>query len=158
MSQDTAQSSAGPAEAPGAEVPEPALEWSFNPWRERPAAAGLASAAALGLCLVILSLGESTVLTLALCLAAVGALAPLIGPIRCRLDGEGAGRLGALGWERRRWTEVRRCALRRAGLLLSPYSRAHWLDSYRGLFLPLPAREREALLPEIRPRLALHGL
>ena len=135
-----------------------ALEWSCNPWRERPGAASLAATAALGLCLVLTRWGGPFVLTLALCIAAVGALAPLLSPTRCRVDGEGVARLSLLGWQRRRWSEIRRAALLRGGVLLSPYARAHWLDQTRGLFLPLPYRTRRALLADLKARLARHGV
>jgi hypothetical protein len=149
--------------APGAAPEEhadggAALDWTFNPWRERPGAAALAAVAALGMCLAITRMGESAVLTVALCLAAVGALAPLIVPTRCRVDPQGVARLGPTGWRRRSWSEISRGTLGPTGLLVSPYARRHWLDATRGLFLPLPARARETLIARIQPRLLRHGL
>jgi hypothetical protein len=100
----------------------------------------------------------SPIVTLALCLAVAGALSPLITPVRCRLDEEGVALRGPLGWTRRGWDQIRRGMIARGGLLVSPYTRSHWLDGTRGIFLPLPARSRAALLGRIQPRLSDHGL
>ena len=135
----------------------PPVEWSFNPWRERPARSALAALLALGLCVLVLSWRESIVLSAALCMAAVASLSPLLTPLECRVDHDGVARRGPLGWERRRWSEIRRAVLRRAGLLVSPYAAPHWLDGTRGLYLPLPAATREALAPSIAPHLQRHG-
>jgi hypothetical protein len=149
---------ASTGEATSESVAEPELEWSYNPWRERGTRSAVAALALLAICLMLSRLGESAVLTLSLCLAAAGALAPLLTPSRCRMDDEGIACRGALGWERRRWAELRRASVTAGGVLCSPYAAAHWLDSHRGLFLPVPREQRTALLAEIRPRLARHGL
>jgi len=151
-------SSGGTASPSPPDVPEQALEWGFNPWRERPGAAALAVVVILGLCLLVIGARQSLVLTLALCLAGAGTLAPAVAPQRCRMDAGGAARRGPLGWERRMWGEVRRAALRGAGVFLSPYSQRHWLDPYRGLFLPLPSHGDASLREDIRRRLNRHGL
>ena len=134
------------------------LEWSFNPWRDRPLAAVAATLMTLAMCLLIASLGEPPLVRLVLGLGVLGTLAPVLSPARCRVDEEGIEMRGPLGVARRRWGELRRAANRPAGLLLSPYARPHWLDPYRGLLLPMPSRGREGLLDELRGRLDAHGL
>ena len=134
------------------------IEWTYNPWRERPGAAAAAGVAALGLCLVATRMGLSPIVTLALCLGVVGALSPLLTPVRCRLDEEGVALHGPLGWTKRGWEQIRRGSLARGGLLVSPYAKRHWLDGTRGIFLPLPADSRISLLDRIQPRLVDHGL
>lgn len=141
-----------------AEADRRGIEWSYNPWRERPGAATVATAAALGLCIAVAQMKLSIVVTLGLSLAIVGALSPLIAPARCRLDDEGASRRGPLGWNQRPWKRIRSGKIARGGLLVTPYTTRHWLDSTRGLFLPLPAHTRVSLVARIRPRLAEHGL
>ncbi len=149
---------AGGAAAPGSDLEaEAPLEWSFNPWRERPGLSALAAVAALAMCVAVLRLEQAPLVTAALCMAAVAALAPLLGPSRCRIDARGVARRGPFGWDRRPWGEVRRARLRRGGVLISPFLRPHWLDPYRSVFLPIPSRARAMLLPEIAPRLARHG-
>ena len=134
------------------------LEWSFNPWRDRPWAAVAASLMTVAMCLVIASLGEPALVRLILGLAVLGTLSPVLSPARCRVDDDGIQMRGPFGTARRRWSELRRVATRPAGVLLSPYARPHWLDPYRGLLLPMPARDREGLLADLRGRLAAHGL
>jgi hypothetical protein len=73
------------------------------------------------------------------------------------VDDDGVARRGPLGWERRRWSDLKRAALKRGGLSVSPYARRHWLDETRGLFLPLPTAFRDALTPSIAPHLQRHG-
>ena len=135
-----------------------ALEWSFNPWRDRPIAAGAGALLTLGICLVVAGMGEPLFLRVALALAVLGALSPALSPARCRVDEQGVSRRGPLGTIRRPWAALRRAATRPAGLLVSPYPRPHWLDAYRGLLLPLPARGRDALLADLRRHLDDHGL
>jgi len=135
-----------------------ALEWRVNPWRERPRAAATAAAGGLGACVLVVSLGEATLLSAALCLAVLGALSPLLSPAECRVDDEGVSRRGPFGHERRAWRELRRAHAAPDGLLVSPYAASHWLDATRGLVLPLPRGDREALLAGIAPHLERHGL
>jgi PH (Pleckstrin Homology) domain-containing protein len=134
------------------------LEWSFNPWRDRPLAAAAAALMTVAMCLVIASLGEPPLVRLILGLAVLGTLSPVLSPARCRVDDDGIQMRGPFGTARRRWSDLRRVATRPAGVLLSPYARPHWLDPYRGLLLPMPARGREGLLADLRGRLAAHGL
>jgi hypothetical protein len=133
------------------------IEWSFNPWRERPRVAALAAAFALLCCLLVIGAHVSFVLTLGLCIAAAGSLSPSLTPLQCRVDGEGVARRGALGWEKRTWSEIRRGVLTAAGLLVSPFAKRNALDPYRGMFLPLPATGGAQLEQRIRPILERHG-
>lgn len=154
--------SAGSAteQAPGGPPPCP-LEWSVSPWRERPAVALAAVVAAAGLWLVVLRLlpaerGTATVLGLVLLLS----LAPGMAPTHCRVDGDGAARRVLLGWERRRWGDIRRARLAPPGLFVSTLERPGRLDRFRGLFLPLPVRPPggAALREALRRELDRHGL
>ena len=134
------------------------LEWGFNPWRDRPLAAIAATLMTLAMCLVIASLDEPALVRLILGLAVLGTLSPVLSPAYCRVDDDGIQMRGPFGTARRRWSELKRAATRPAGLLLSPYARPHWLDPYRGLLLPMPSRDREGLLADLRGRLEAHGL
>ena len=135
-----------------------ALEWSFNPWRDRPLAAVAAVLMTVAMCLVIASLAEAPLVRLVLGLAVLGTLSPVLSPARCRVDEDGIEMRGPFGTARRRWSELRRMSTRPAGVLVSPYARPHVLDSYRGLLLPMPTRGRESLLAALRGRLEAHGL
>ena len=85
-----------------------ALEWSFNPWRDRPRAAFAALGFAIGIALLVATLAEPPVVRLGLGLAAVAALLPMLVPARCRVDGDGVSRRDPLGTAHRRWTELKR--------------------------------------------------
>jgi hypothetical protein len=149
-----------PARAPDDGVrPDPApLDWSWNPWRERPRRAACAFGCTLGAWAVARVAGASAAPAIVLALALAGSLAPLLVPQRCRLDHFGAHLRGAFGWERRPWADVRRVARRAGGILLSPYPAPRRLDAWRALFLPLPAARSAALEPLLREHLGHHGL
>ena len=119
--------------------PGEAVVWVFDPWRERPGSAAAAATCALALCALVLALRLPFVLAAALCIACVASFAPAVAPVECRIDEAGVARRGPLGWDRRRWTDVRRSEPLPAGVLLSPFATRHWLDPTRALLLPMPA-------------------
>ena len=133
------------------------LEWSYNPWRDRPGRAAVALVAALACCLVATSLRLPGVATLVLCVVCVTALAAGFVPVRCRLDESGVVRRSGWFAERRRWRELQRAVRRADGVLLSPYRSRHWLDPYRALFLPLP-HGTPPLAEDLDRMLSSHGL
>ena len=143
--------------AQGAPVVPADVSWRYDPWRERPRTALLAALLALGLCLFTVSLREHLLLTFGLCLFCVASFSPALTPVECRLDATGVARRGLLGWERRSWSALRRVVDLPAGVFVSPYPRRHWLESQRGLSLPMPAAQRASLAAEIRRRVAQHG-
>jgi hypothetical protein len=133
------------------------LEWSYNPWRERPvrALAGCFGAAVLGL--LVISVGLPWVMALALSAAVVAPLGSVFLPVRLRLDEGGITRRCGPLTETRPWQRMRRAVRRREGLLLTPFRARSWLDSYLGFFLPVP--RQDAPPPAVLDRiLASHGL
>lgn len=134
------------------------LEWSYNPWRDRPGRAAVALVAALACCVAATSLSLPGVATLVLCVVCVTALGAAFVPVRCRLDESGVVRRSGWFAERRPWTELKRAVRRADGVLLSPYRRRHWLDPYRALFLPLPHRATPPLAEDLERLLVHHGL
>ena len=133
------------------------LEWSYNPWRERPgrALAGCLGAAAFGL--VVISLRLPWVMAFALSVSAVAPLAIVFLPVRLRLDQGGVTRRCGPLAETRSWQRVRRAVRRREGVLLTPFRARSWLDAYLGFFLPVP--RQDAPPPADLDRiLASHGL
>jgi hypothetical protein len=135
-----------------------ALEWSFNPWRDRPLAALAGATTALGIGLVVASLAQPLLVRVGLGLAVLGALAPALAPARCRVDEQGVEKRGPFGTVRRPWDALRRASRGATAVLVSPYARPHWLESYRGVVLPLPTRGRDALKAELASRFHDHGL
>ena len=157
---DSLASSAGGG-APPLPVPDAALaplSWSWNPWHEHPARALLASLSC-GAVFVILSrtLGLPMV-ALALTLAVAGMLSPLLVPYRCRVDTDGVQVRGAFGWERRPWSQVRRAAASRGGIVVFTSQRPERRDAFRALLLPLPSTSRATLGVAVQAHLQHHGL
>ena len=133
----------------------------MSPWRERRAAAVAAVGCALALWgLAVLALPGQPLPAALLGIAALGALAPGMAVTRCRVDGEGVARRLVLGWDRRRWRDIRRARLGPGGLFVSPLAEPGALDRFRGLFLPVPGApsEREPLLEALRREVVRHGL
>ncbi len=127
---------------PGAIPAATTVAWVYDPWRERPRVAAAALVSALGLCALVVAAREPFFVAAGLCAFCVAAFAPALARTEVKLDAEGAARRSLLGWERRRWSEVRRVDELPAALLLSPYPKRHWLDATRALSLPVPAELR----------------
>jgi len=145
-------------EAPAA--PETPLEWSVNPWRHNPRVAGAGVVLAALLAVVSLRLAGSPVMGVVLAVACVGVLNPVFAPTRYRVDADGVAMRRGLAWERRAWRDLRRAAATASGVLVSPFEKPSFRDSFRGLFLEIPGSlpGRDPLLAELRERLARHGL
>ncbi|HXS82958.1 MAG TPA: hypothetical protein VN896_09580 [Methylomirabilota bacterium] len=144
-----------PARAAG---PGPAaVEWSFDPWREHPRAAGVASAAVLVFWLAIVWMRFPLVIAVALGAMAAAPLLPAIVPAACRVSAAGAWRRGLIVTAHRTWPQVRRIDDVPVGLLLSPRARRDWLDATRALTLPMPAPRRAELRGLVRGLWGAHG-
>ena len=136
-------------QASAADTPE-RLEWTYDPWVERPGAASVAALAVLAMWLLIASARLPWLFALALAAIAGAPLAPAFLPASCRLGGEGAERRGPFLRARRAWADVRRVEDVPVGVLLSPYAARHALDATRALTLPMPAPRRSDLRERVR--------
>lgn len=139
-----------PAPAAPAAAPPAVASWTYDPWRERPRVAAAALASAAVLCAVVVAAREPFLVAAGLCAFCIASFAPALARTEVRLDADGAARRSLLGWERRRWDQVRRVDELPAAAVLSPFPERHWLDRTRSLTLPLPAARREELLATIR--------
>ncbi len=126
------------------------VEWTFDPWSERPGAAGIAALAVLAMWLMIALAGLPWLLALALGAFTGSRLLPAFIPAACRIGAEGAERRGLLARQRRAWPDVRRIDDVAIGVLLSPFAERHWLDSTRALTLPMPGARRAELRDRVR--------
>jgi hypothetical protein len=140
------------APATTATPPGEAVVWAFDPWVEQPRTAVLAALCAAGMCALVVFARLPFLLGVTLAILCVASLSPALTPVECRVDAMGAARRGLLGWQRRRWVDVRRVDRPAAGVLLSTSARRTWLDATRALVLPMPAARRAEL------RAALDGL
>jgi hypothetical protein len=139
-----------------AESARPALDWGFQPWKERPGRSALAAVAAFGMCVLTLRAGLPGFTALLLCIVFVSMLAPSFAPARCRVDDDGVAVRGASGWVRREWASIRRARLTERGLLVSPMRHARWMDPYRAVFLPFPAARAAELAAALKTYLERH--
>lgn len=137
--------------------PPPTLEWTFDPWRERPAVAGVALAAVLAFWLAIVWLRFPLVVAVGLGAMSAVPLLPAFVPAACRVSAAGASRRGLFLTARRGWRDVRRIDDVPVGVLLSPFSRRDWRDATRALTLPMPAPRRAELRGMIRGLWGAHG-
>ena len=131
--------------------------WSFDPWSERPVVAGVAALAVLGMWLMLAACRFPLLLAVGLGALVASPLVPAFMPAACRSEPSGAARRGALGWIRRSWADVRRIDDVPVGVLLSPYAARHWLDSTRGLTLPMPRPRRAELAALVREQWRAHA-
>jgi len=136
-----------PATSPDA---SPGVEWTFDPWTERPRAAGVAALSVLALWLTIAWAALPILVALLLGAFTALPLLPAFVPASCRVGPAGAERRGLLAAARRSWDDVRRIEDVPVGVLLSPYAERHWLDATRALTLPMPGAKRGELRAAVR--------
>jgi len=70
-------------------------------------------------------------------------------PWRVRLDPEGVSliRMGKVQWMP--WKEIRRVVIAPEGILFSPSPRPHFLERYRGIWVPFPPEDLTTRLGEV---------
>lgn len=137
--------------------PPAAVSWTFDPWRERPVAAGIAALAVLAFWLAIAWLRFPLVFAIALGGMAAAPLLPAFVPAACQANAAGASRRGLLVTSKRAWRDVRRIDDVPVGVLLSPLRTRGWLDATRALSLPMPAPKRAELRGVVRGLWGTHG-
>jgi len=136
-----------------------ALTWRSWPAAERPgqavvvAVAILAASFGLGMYWGDPVLGGIAFAILTLSLAA------FFFPTRYRIDGTGVEATSVFGARRREWSVLRSYVADARGVTVSPFARASWLESYRGLRLLYsgPAGNRDAVVAAVAERLAAMG-
>lgn len=128
----------------------PGVEWTFDPWTERPRAAAVAALAVLAMWLMIAWAALPILIAVLLGVFAALPLLPAFVPASCRVGPSGAERQGLLLAARRSWADVRRVEDVPVGVLLSPYAQRHWLDATRALTLPMPGVQRSTLRAAVR--------
>lgn len=129
------------------------LRWTVWPARERPWSAAVLVAGALVLGVLIARSTGDRLLAVAAPLFVLASLGSFLFPTDYRLTRESVD-IRSLGVVRvRSWTEVRRVVEDATGVLLSPFSKPSWLDSYRGLRLQYGGN-RDQVLAFVEAQLA----
>ena len=133
------------------------MEWTFDPWSERPVVAAIAALAVLAMWLAIAGARLPLLLAVGLGAFAGAPLLPAVIPAACRIGVDGAERRGLIVRQRRAWTDVRRVEDVPVGVLLSPFAERNWLDATRALTLPMPGTRRAELRESVRVRWRSHA-
>ena len=134
------------------------VQWSYNPWRERPGRAAAALAWLLLGFVLLAGLGLPWGVRIGLSLALAASLGSALLPGRYRLDPSGVTHGVGPFARHRPWDDVRRAVRSSEGVLLSPFASRRWLDAYRAVFLPLPRRGDPGLAERVKQLLVDHGL
>jgi hypothetical protein len=135
----------------------PTISWRFSPLKGRRAAAAFL-AVLLPAVVVLVFLQSRNPVTTALAAAfLLVAVAPALLPTAFELDAEGVTvkHLGRV--VRRPWTAFRRVMVDGDVVVLSPFARASFLDTFRGLYLRFNREDeavREAALRHVLGRLS----
>jgi len=125
---------------------------SYHPAAREPVVAALVAALLLAISAACFWL-VAPLTALVLSLGLWGSLATFFIPSRYTLEDESlAVSVGPLT-QRYPWARFRRVVRDRHGLLLSPFSEPHRLDSFRGVFLPLDPESARRLAPLVEERL-----
>lgn len=133
------------------------LEWSFHPWRDARRTTLLALTVVLLGVALVRWLVEPGLLRVALVLAMAASFADAFLPVACRIADDGVRRSTPLGAQHRTWQDIRRARVGPRGMMISPFARRTWLESFRTLFLPFPPHD-SALAERAREVVHAHGL
>ena len=129
------------------------LQWTAHPARSRPRDLALVVSVVLLTTGAVLSTFQSVFFTLLAAMILVAAIAPFLFPTRYQVDDWGVSEV-RLGRRRARpWGELRRVQIGKQGALVSPFTRASWMDRYRGITLLFDGAERSQVIASLRTRL-----
>lgn len=128
-------------------------EWTAHPAKRRPEQVALVVAVTLVFCAGILALLQSGFLAVLAAVLLVFSVAPFLFPTRYRLTDEAVEERRAGVTRRRRWEDLRRAHVGRAAALVSPFSRPHWLDRYRGVTLMFDGADRDRVVAILQEKL-----
>ncbi len=134
-----------------------ALEWSYHPWRDARRTTVLALLVVIAGVTLVACLAEPGLVRIALAIVVAASFADAFLPVSCRLAEDGVHRRTPLGSQHRAWQDVRRARVGARGVVLSPFARRTWLETFRALFLPFPAGAA-GLHDRARELLRTHGL
>ncbi|HLU68568.1 MAG TPA: hypothetical protein VKZ63_19940 [Kofleriaceae bacterium] len=131
-----------------------ALAWTAHPARSRPHQVVLVVAVLLLTAGAVLLSFESLFMTALAVVIVVVSVSPFLFPTHYRLSDAGVEerRLGVR--RARRWQDLRRVQVGPRAALVSPFARPSWMDRYRGVILLLDGADRDAVIAELRRRIA----
>ncbi len=132
---------------------EERLEWTVHPFRERPR---------LGIAVLVVIVAASIAIyfwtglwfwAVFSALVLLLSLEPFYFPASYVLEPERITVIRRFSRSEREWKAFRRCVVEPAGVVLSPFRKASWLEEYRAIRVRLPRENREAVLEYLRARL-----
>jgi hypothetical protein len=133
------------------------LTWTSHPARRRPRDLALVAAVVFLTTGAVLVSFESLFMTGLAAVIVILSIASFLFPTHYRLseDGIEERRLGVR--RSRRWAELRRLEVGPGAALVSPFARKNLLDRTRGFMLLFDGADRQAVVAELRRRMAPTG-
>jgi len=119
--------------------------WPVHPARQRPLATLAVSFALILIWSLVYLVTQSWGYVLLAIILLLVSLSQFFLPVTFRVVERGVRREFVGQVVERSWSEVRRIIEDRNGVLLSPFARPSWLDSYRGLYLRFADRRQEIM-------------
>lgn len=144
------RSRAPSAPAPSAAMPDAAtVVWTFDPWSERPLAAGITALTVLAMWLVLALLALPAFYKLALGAALAAQLLPLIAPSVCRSDPTGLECRQLAMTSRLLWLQVSGVERLGGGVRVIRKRVPRWAAGLTALLLPMPRARRDELVRHV---------
>ncbi|HEU5057257.1 MAG TPA: hypothetical protein VFU21_12060 [Kofleriaceae bacterium] len=130
------------------------LAWTAHPARRRPRDLALVAAVLFLTAGAVLVSFESVFMTGLAAAIVLLSIASFLFPTHYRLTDEGIEER-RLGMRRaRRWADLRRLEIGPGAALVSPFAKKSWLDRSRGFLLLFDGADRQAVVAELRRRMA----
>jgi hypothetical protein len=130
------------------------LAWTAHPARRRPRDLALVAAVLFLTAGAVLLSFESLFMTGLAAVIVLLSIASFLFPTHYRLSDEGIEER-RLGMRRaRRWADLRRLEIGPGAALVSPFAKKSWLDRSRGFLLLFDGADRQAVVAELRRRMA----
>jgi hypothetical protein len=129
-------------------------QWTAHPARRRPRDVALVAAVTLLTAGAVVGALESLYLGALAVAILLASVAPFLFPTRYVLSDLGIEQKTVFRARSRPWAELRRVSVGREAALVSPFSRRHWLDRYRGIVVLFDGADRDAVVGILRQRVA----
>jgi len=129
------------------------LRWTAHPARHRPREVALVAAVCLVTMGAVLASFHSVFLTLLAAAFLCASISAFLLPTTYFLSDAGVEQRRAWAHRSRAWVDLRRLEIGERAALVSPFTKAHWLDRHRGLVLLFDGADRDEVIEQLRRRI-----